>query len=142
MTKPSRWAVLWLLTATTLLGCSRQSYSGPKRFPLAGKITIDGQPLDFGSISFIPADGQRVSGGLIENGAYGVTEENGANAGKYRVEIRWQKKTGKQKRDNDSGEMFDERKEGLPDRFHAQSELTADVSAKQTTFDFDLKSTK
>jgi formylglycine-generating enzyme required for sulfatase activity len=39
-----------------------------------------------------------------------------------------------------TGEMFDERKEGLPPRFHEQSELTADVSAERTTFDFDLKS--
>jgi hypothetical protein len=36
--------------------------------------------------------------------------------------------------------MYDERKEGLPPQFHEQSELTADVSAEKTTFDFDLKS--
>lgn len=36
--------------------------------------------------------------------------------------------------------MLDERKEALPARFHTESELTADVSAKQTHFDFDLKS--
>jgi hypothetical protein len=122
-------------------GCGRADYKGPQRFPLSGSVTYDGEPIDFGSISFLPADGgQRVSGGLIENGKYSVPEAQGANAGKHRVEIRWNKKTGKQKRDPDSGEMYDDRKEALAPRFHADSELTADVSAKQTTFNFDLKS--
>jgi hypothetical protein len=122
-------------------GCGRE-YDGPRRFPLSGRVTIDGEPIDAGTISFIPPSesGQRVSGGLILEGAYAVTEEMGANAGPYRVEIRWQKKTGRKYRDRDSGDMVDERKEGLPPRFHAQSELAVEVSAKQTTFDFDLKS--
>jgi hypothetical protein len=135
---------LWvaILLPLALAGCSRRDYDGPRRFPLAGKVTIDGEPVDFGSISFLPASegGGRVSGGLIEKGSYAVPEEQGANAGKHRVEIRWRKLTGKKVRDPDSGEMYDERKEGLPTRFHAESELTAEVSAEQTTFDFDLKS--
>jgi hypothetical protein len=122
-------------------GCGQRDYKGPQRFPLSGEVTYDGEPIDFGSISFLPAGGeQRVSGGLIENGKYSVPEAQGANAGKHRVEIHWLKRTGKQKRDPDSGEMFDDRKEALPPRFHVDSELTAEVSAKQTTFTFDLKS--
>jgi len=124
-----------------LAGCGQWDYKGPQRFPLTGKVTYDGQPVDWGSISFLPKSGeQRVSGGLIENGTYTVTEEQGANAGQHRVEIHWQKLTGKKYRDPDSGEMLDARQEALPPRFHAESELSADVSAKQTTFDFDLKS--
>ncbi len=38
------------------------------------------------------------------------------------------------------GNLTDERAEGLPPKFHQDSQLTAEVSAKQTTFDFDLKS--
>jgi hypothetical protein len=105
-------------------------------------VRVDGQPLDVGSISFIPTnhDQQRVSGGGILDGAYLVDEARGANAGLYRVEIRWAKKTGRKYRDPDSGELLDERKEGLPARYHEKSELTAEVSEKKTTFDFDLKS--
>ncbi len=126
-----------------LNGCGRRGdYSGPQRYPVSGNVTVDGQPLDWGSISFIPAgaDGQRVSGGPIADGAYAVPEEMGANAGQYRVEIRWAKKTGRKLRDPDSGELRDERKEGLPARYHQQSELTAEVSATKTTFDFDVRS--
>ena len=128
------------LTGVLLAGCKQRNYSGPHRFALSGKVTFEGQPIDFGSISFLPSgEGtQRVSGGLIENGAYVVPEEQGANAGKHRVEIRWRKMTGKKKRDPDSGEMYDERVEGLPPRFHSDSELTAEIAPKQT-FDFDLK---
>jgi hypothetical protein len=56
------------------------------------------------------------------------------------VEIHWAKKTGKQHHDGELDMMVDDRKEGLPPRYHKDSELTAEVSAKQTTFDFDLKS--
>jgi hypothetical protein len=36
----------------------------------------------------------------------------------------------------------EERAEGLPPRFHKDSTLSADVSASQSTFDFDLQSKK
>jgi hypothetical protein len=124
-----------------LIGCSGRGYSGDKRFPLSGKVTYNGEPLDLGTISFLPLSGdkQRVSGGVIENGAYKIPEDEGANAGKYRVEVRWAKKTGKQFKDRELEMMVDERKEGLPPRFHDQSELSADVAADRTVFDFELK---
>jgi hypothetical protein len=135
--KPSLVAFASLLLVA---GCSR-SYSGDRRFPLSGTVRVDGEPLDVGAISFIPAnDKQRVSGGPISNGAYSVDEATGANAGTYRVEVRWYKKTGRQLKDADTGEFYDERKEGLPKRYHQDSTLTADVGSGQTTFDFDLKS--
>jgi hypothetical protein len=82
---------------------------------------------------------QRVSGGYIENGVYFVPEAQGANAGKHRVEIRWQKLTGKKTRER-SEELTEQRAEGLPPKYHKDSILTADVSPSQTRFDFDLKS--
>jgi hypothetical protein len=124
-----------------LFGCKTQEYPGAKRYPLSGRVTYDGEPIDLGSISFLPTDGgdQRVSGGYIENGEYSVPEGQGANAGKYRVEIRWQKATGKQVKER-SEDLTEQRVEGLPAKYHKNSELTAEVSAKQTRFDFDLKS--
>ncbi|MGE0756161.1 MAG: hypothetical protein AB7O38_04040 [Pirellulaceae bacterium] len=134
-----RLTCLVLVTAI-LVGCSRE-YSGDRRFALSGKVTLDGTPIDYGAISFIPAAGeQRVSGGTIVDGVYSVPEEEGANEGKYRVEIRWFKKTGKQFLDPETQTMMDRRDEGLPAKYHKDSILTADVSADQATFDFDLKS--
>lgn len=122
-----------------LAGCSK-GYSGDGRFPLSGKVTVDGQPVDFGSISFLPLEGQRVSGGLITDGTYTVPDEQGANAGKYRIEIRWNKPTGKMVMDPVGEVMVEERREGVPAKYNTDSELTVEVSPKQTTFDFDLKS--
>jgi hypothetical protein len=110
---------------------------------LSGKVTCDGQPVDLGSIAFLPTtagEQQRVSGGEIIDGVYSIEEARGANAGKHRVQIRWQKRTGRQVLEPQSGEIVDERVEGLPEKFHQNSELTVDVSAGQTTFDFHLKS--
>jgi hypothetical protein len=124
-----------------LSGCSGSKYSGDKRYPLAGEVTFEGQPIDLGSISFIPdGDKGRASGGTITDGKYAVPEEKGATAGKYRVEIHWLKRTGKQLRDPESGEMYDERREALPDKLHTNSELSVEVPLPGNRHDFKLKS--
>ena len=124
------------------LGCGGPEYSGDKRFPVSGTVTVDGEPMEYGTISFLPVSQEqdRVSGGIIVAGKYEMPEGRGANAGEYRVEIRWQKPTGKKIQDIDTEEMIDERAEGLPARYHENSELTASVSAEKYTFDFDLTS--
>jgi hypothetical protein len=133
----------WLVAGVSLCcvtGCNR-GYEGDRRFPLSGTVRVDGQPIDAGTISFIPTDHrqQKVSGGPISNGVYSVEELSGANGGQYRIEIHWYKKTGRMATDPVTGDPYEERAEGLPDRFHKNSELTAEVSPGKTTFDFDLK---
>jgi hypothetical protein len=141
MNAPRRLLCLACL-CLVFIGCGGRNYAGDQRYPLTGKVTYDGQDVDAGTISFLPMGGdkQRVSGGVIEEGAYSVPEADGANAGKYRVEIRWAKKTGKQHYDGELQMKVDDRQEGLPPKFHKQSDLTADVSSEQTNFDFHLKS--
>jgi hypothetical protein len=129
----------WLVA---FAGCGGVKYEGEQRYPLSGKITFDGAPFDLGSITFLPQSGGkgRVSGGVIKDGAFSVTEGQGATAGTYRIEIRWNKLTGKQKKDPDTEEMIDERAEGLPDKFHKNSTLTAEIPSPDNTYNFDLKS--
>jgi hypothetical protein len=129
------------MLCVALAGCGSRQYDGPRRIPLSGKVTVDGQTVDMGVVSFIPQDKTgRVSGGPIKGGAYSVPEEMGAYEGKYRVEIHWNKPTGKKIHNPmDKEQMIDEMMEGLPDKYHTKSELTAEVSPKQTKFDFDLK---
>lgn len=127
-----------LLVCVLLAGCHSQSYKGARRYPLTGKITYDGEVVDAGNISFLPESGeQRVSGGVITDGTYSVSEADGANAGPYKVEIQWHKKTGRQFRDATLNMMLDERK---PLEIHGKSELKVEVSPTATHFDFDLKS--
>jgi hypothetical protein len=129
--------------ALVCAGCGNRGYEGERRYPLSGKVTADGQPMGMGVISFLPTEEKkgRVSGGPIKDGTYSVPEEMGATAGKYRVEIHWNKPTGKRIRHPmDPDQVIDEMMEGLPAKYHKESELTAEVSSGQTTFDFDLKS--
>ena len=124
-----------------LNGCGgAKEYTGEQRYPLSGKVTVDGQPMESGVISFLPEEKEgRVSGGPIKGGAYSVTEAMGANAGKYRVKINWNKPTGRRVKDAYGEEIMDEYKEGLPAKYHSKSELTVEVPVKQNTFDFELK---
>lgn len=125
----------------SLTGCgSEPAYEGPKRIPLSGKVTFDGVPLNGGTISFIGVGKGNPAGGQIMAGTYSIPEEQGANAGAYRVEIRWSKPTGEKVKDTDTGEMIDVFKEAVPAKFNVQSELKAEVSADKKTFDFDLSS--
>lgn len=123
-----------------VVGCAAKKYDGAERIPLQGKVTVDGRPLDAGTISFVPIDvnSGRPSGGSILGGEYNVAEAMGANAGSYRVEIHWQKSTGKKTRAIDSDEMIEQRAEGLPAKYHKNSELKAEVAPDKTVFDFDL----
>jgi hypothetical protein len=129
-----------LVLCAVLAGCRGAKYSGEKQYPLAGEVTFDGQPVDLGSISFVPEGKGRPSGGVITDGKYAVPEEKGANAGTYRVEIHWLKRTGRQLRDAETGEMYDERREALPDKVHTNSELTVEVPLPENRHDFKLKS--
>lgn len=130
--------------AIGLAGCGgAPGETGPPRMALTGKVTLDGQPVSSGTISFLPPSEMtalRVSGGQIIDGAYSVPKEKGANAGTYRVEIRALKPSGKKMKDPDMGGEIDVMVESIPAKYNEKSELTAEVAPDKTTFDFDLRS--
>lgn len=73
-----------------LLGC------GEARVVVSGTVTVDGKPVDEGSINFSPLDGQGPStGGKIENGKYELKGDAAATPGKKRVSITGALKTGR-----------------------------------------------
>jgi hypothetical protein len=127
--------------AAALSGCGGKNYDGEQRYPLSGKVAVDGQPVGRGLISFLPQDKEgKLAGGPIIDGAYAIPEEKGATAGKYRVEIHWNKPTGRKIKYEGDSEM-DETVEGLPARYNKESELTIEVGQEQKAIDFlDLKS--
>lgn len=47
------------LTAVVMTGCNK----GPKKIPITGSVKVAGEPVDSGSITFVPADGQGPSDG-------------------------------------------------------------------------------
>jgi hypothetical protein len=74
-----------------MTSCGTEDDGLGKRFPVSGNVTYNGEPLEKGSISFVPDDPQGVGAtGAIDRGSYtmqtGATAD-GARAGKYKVTI-------------------------------------------------------
>jgi hypothetical protein len=89
--KSSRTQLTALTVALLLLaGCD----SGPKIVPISGQVLIDGKPLQFGYVRFIPQDSRLSGGALDAQGRFKLTclrEGDGAVIGRHMVEILSQK---------------------------------------------------
>ncbi len=84
---------LLLLSVAALVGCSKQSKLPPLA-PASGIVTVDGEPLEMGSIAFVPDKIQGTKGpmgyGTIgKGGRYYITtaKEEGALVGHHLVRI-------------------------------------------------------
>ena len=79
------WAAIGVLILVTLPGC------GPKsdRLSISGKVTLNGAPLDLGSIRFSSDGGGKLfaSGAVVKDGEYHIPQLKGLPPGTYRVEI-------------------------------------------------------
>lgn len=133
-------AIALMSVASGCGGGGADSYEGPKRASIKGKVTFDGAPVDGGVIAFVghSGDSQRKSGGPIVNGEYDIPEAKGPNAGHYRVEILWPKPTGQKVKDPDTGAETDLKRNVIPDKYNANSELIRDISAGENVLDFEL----
>ncbi|WP_164100764.1 hypothetical protein [Candidatus Laterigemmans baculatus] len=73
------------LAAILSTGCGGDT-SG--RLPLAGQVTLDGQPLDRGTIEFHPEAGAAgMTGGVITDGRFEIPAEQGVMPGTYTVRV-------------------------------------------------------
>ncbi len=118
-----------------VIGCG-----GTGRIALSGTVTYNGEPIDNGTIGFVSNTSGAAGGtasATITDGKYAFDSEHGPPPGKYKVEIYWNKKTGRKVgTPGDPGVKMDEVRQILPPRFNKKTELTADVSA--STLNFEL----
>lgn len=133
---PNQCLFLSLGVALCLGGCSR----GPKEIGVSGKVTVEGVPVDSGSIAFVPGDGNtHISGGVIENGSYNVK----VPPGKKIVQIRGLKRaSSREVYDEVSGKKYttDNFVRMTPPEYEAAaSPLTATIEKEGEVLDFDLK---
>lgn len=115
-----------------LAGCS-----GGSTAEVTGTITVDGQPAEKGSISFIPSDGKsHTSGGQIENGKYAATN---VPLGEMQVQIRIPKVTGKKKvYETGDSPYRDTFSESLPKKYNDQTELRFEVKPGKNEKNWEL----
>lgn len=117
-------------------GCGKSG--GPETAAVSGTVSLDGQPIAEGDITFAAADGLSppFAGKIIE-GKYSFA----CTLGKKRVEITaYRDIPGKYSEDN-PGEKTLAREQYIPDSANKQSTLQADVSRDgSNSFDFNLLS--
>lgn len=109
---------------------------GAKLGDVTGAVTIDGAPVDKGSIAFFPVDGQGPStGGEIVAGKY----ESQAPIGACKVEIRVSKIVGQKKLyDTPESPVQNILEEVLPPKYNESSELRLEVQAGKNEKNWEL----
>ena len=151
MSNPRRFSFSGAVVASAaalLSGCSdplATDYSGLGLVEVSGTVTLDGDPLPGATVIF-EADDQTYSFGRTDaSGRYELmfnSEKSGVLPGRKIVRITM----GPIGEEADAGEPDEGGVSPAPDgvaipgRYHARSELTADVSAERHEFDFNLLS--
>lgn len=137
-----------------LVGCStapQMDYSKADLVEVTGTITMDGAPLAFAVLSFDSPDGQFSYAMTDTAGAYRLQfdmNKSGCTKGPKVVQVSTSRKIlGLNVAEEAGGEEEGEgetRKRPTPETvpvcYNKKSILKAEVSASNTTFDFDLKS--
>jgi hypothetical protein len=125
------WSVLASATLFAAIGCANST-------SVSGTITLDGEPLKQGSITFIPADGtSQTASSLIKDGKF----EAKVPFGKHRIDIRSPKVIGKKPMyDTPDSPMVDEVEERVPSQYNTEGKEFRDVDSQTTQLDFDIKS--
>jgi hypothetical protein len=135
-------SLVLVAAAAPIAGCG--SGTGG-RVEVVGQVTYDGQPVDTGSIAFIPIDGSpgHAAGGILVAGRYKIPAAQGPLPGNYRVEIKATRKTGKKIIDDmrPPGEnLVEQIEQFIPPRYNTNSKLTAEVPTESPAkLDFDLQ---
>lgn len=120
------------------IGCTR---SQPNVATITGEVRLDGQPLEQGSIRFLPAEGVEgsVAGGEIVNGHYQLSGKAGPAIGWNRVEINGTRKTGRMiSKPFPQRGTVEETVEAIPPRFNTASTLRFEVETGDNTADFEV----
>lgn len=108
---------------------------------VAGEVMVDGVPVEYGSIDFKPINGTEgpTAGAAIREGKYKVASGKGPFAGEFRVEIVAIRTVDKKSVDMVTGEVLSKTSQRfLPEKYNKQSELTVEISADKTEYDFPL----
>ncbi|MEZ6072601.1 MAG: hypothetical protein R3C10_20660 [Pirellulales bacterium] len=125
--------------AVCVAGCGPDNPRG--RLAVSGTVTLDGKPLDTGTIEFSPQDPTGVgTGAAIEAGAYTIDVQHGLPPGTYDVRVFSPDATATPA--GPPGPLGPPAVEDrIPPRYNAETELSITVTADgDTVFDFPLKS--
>jgi hypothetical protein len=88
---PSARILFLVFAAAGCIGCGSGG-DGLNRIAVSGRVEQGGQPLASGAINFLPVEGHDgpAANGIVEDGEYYFSEENGPIPGPHRVVIQQQ----------------------------------------------------
>lgn len=125
-----------------VLGCGGDGDNLPRE-AVSGAVTLDGQPLEKGTIQFLPTspDQAVAAGAVIQGGKYDIPQAQGPIPGGYKVMISADGGVQDTEVEGMPGGAGVPNKERVPAQYNVQSTLTAEVKPGQSnTFDFPLTS--
>ena len=128
-----------LLTCVLLPGCGG---SGPERFPVSGNVTLGGQPVKQGAITFWPIEGTQspLTGSDITDGEYDIPGDKGPMAGRYQVQFEVHKHTGEKWPDIAGRLTIDAYVDITPKKYSGEtSELYVEIGDGSTEHNFELE---
>ncbi|WP_417848442.1 carboxypeptidase-like regulatory domain-containing protein [Thalassoglobus sp.] len=124
------------LTTILFVGCG--SKNPLNRQSVSGTVTLNGQPVESGSIEFQPQGAKgTMSGAVIADGKYSIATAQGLPPGNYTVRIYSADETAE--REEVPGESNKLAVEKIPAKYNTESTLTKSVEAgKDNVFDFEI----
>lgn len=131
--------ILMLVLAVGAAGCAKDGYSELGLVEVTGKVTLDGQPLSGAKVTFEGEDKRQAIGTADASGNFKLMYDSqtpGVMPGPKTVRITT---ADVDVEGGGAGEGAPVVKEKVPPRYNAKSELKADVSAANKSFNFDLK---
>lgn len=134
-------ALLGFLLLLTSVGCGPAANSDGRK-AVTGNISLNGAPIQSGSIRFEPESGQTASGSTIAEGKYEIPADKGLMPGKYRVFINATEPDSDQRSVEDlMNNPGPPKKELIPAKYNKKSEVTIEVTKEgPNQFDFPIES--
>lgn len=124
--------IVLLASLSFVAGCG----PGDGMITISGNVTLDGEPVEDGSISLMPINGGSMGGGIIENGYYTAKSSPGEMA----VQIHAHKMVEKKNPTREEIErgLTEDSVSIIPNVYNRQSKLRINVAPEQKNFEFNL----
>jgi hypothetical protein len=132
-----------LLALAFVGGCAADEYRELGLIDVSGTVTLDGKPLPGAKVSFVSDDKRSAIGVTDASGHYRLmydSKKAGVMPGPKIVRITQADAAGESSDAEAPASGEGAVKEPIPARYNRNSELKADVSGGNKTFDFSLKS--
>ncbi len=135
----TRFVSLFLTGFASVMLMAGCGTGGPDRHAVSGKVTLDGSPVENGTIAFISTgDGPPESAHAnIVNGSYTIPADRGPQSGTFQVMIYCPKPTDKKTIDTDTGAEIPVMKETIPKKYNEETTLTIEIGGNES-HDFEL----